>query len=206
MEAFERLAQLFEKFPGIGPRQSMRFVHYLMRIPPHVRKEIAEGIATLDTSVRTCSECGRYFEGKANVCSWCGDTGRTREQLMIVATDVDANAIERSHSYKGTYFILGGLCVLGKDEQKHLRKKTLETLLKKRSAENLSEIILAFPANPEGDTTAHYVIGIAAETVPQVSVSVLGRGLSTGSELEYADPDTLRNALINRKKTSSAIL
>ena len=31
-----------------------------------------------------------------------------------------------------------------------------------------------------------------------ITVSQLGRGLSTGSELEYADPETIKNALLNR--------
>ena len=31
-----------------------------------------------------------------------------------------------------------------------------------------------------------------------VTLTSLGRGLSTGSELEYADEETLRNALKNR--------
>ena len=31
-----------------------------------------------------------------------------------------------------------------------------------------------------------------------LKISLLGRGLSTGSELEYADPETIKNALTNR--------
>jgi recombinational DNA repair protein RecR len=32
-----------------------------------------------------------------------------------------------------------------------------------------------------------------------IKVSSLGKGLSTGTELEYSDNDTLRNALKNRQ-------
>ena len=33
-----------------------------------------------------------------------------------------------------------------------------------------------------------------------VAISILGRGLSTGIELEYADPETLKNAFLHRTK------
>ncbi len=32
-----------------------------------------------------------------------------------------------------------------------------------------------------------------------VKISSLGRGLSTGTELEYSDNDTIKNALLNRQ-------
>jgi len=34
--------------------------------------------------------------------------------------------------------------------------------------------------------------------VPGISVTLLGRGLSVGAEIEYADQETIRNALKNR--------
>ena len=60
-------------------------------------------------------------------------------------------------------------------------------------------MIPAFPANPEGDYTALHVRDELKETEPTFKISTLGRGLSTGSELEYADPETLKSALENRK-------
>ena len=33
-----------------------------------------------------------------------------------------------------------------------------------------------------------------------INYSVLGRGLSTGTELEYSDTDTIKNALKNRER------
>ena len=34
-----------------------------------------------------------------------------------------------------------------------------------------------------------------------ITLTTLGRGLSTGSELEYSDAETLSGALLNRKET-----
>jgi len=62
-------------------------------------------------------------------------------------------------------------------------------------------LILAFPANPEGDVTATHVREkLTANSLGTgITITTLGRGLSTGSELEYADPETLKSALENRR-------
>ncbi|MEK7628154.1 MAG: toprim domain-containing protein [Patescibacteria group bacterium] len=198
MDALQRITLIFERFPGIGPRQAQRFVHFLLRSSPALRQELAESIIRIGKAVHECVECHRFFEGTASVCVRCNDTSRDRSLLMIVATDSDADAIERSGTFKGTYFILGGLMQLGTDRKIALRETACVTLIKKRATENLVEIIIALPANTEGDVTTARIKEII-EPLGTAKITVLGRGLSTGSELEYADPDTIRNALTNRK-------
>lgn len=200
MNAIERLAKLFEKFPGIGPRQAQRFVQYLLRSSPTLRREIMESVRELGTSVHQCPECLRYSAGEKGRCSICANASRDASLLAIVATDADLLALERSHTYRGYYFVLGGLISLASDKTNGLRIKELLAVLSKRSKAGLSEIILAFPANPEGDSTAirvHEQLSPIAKD--GIKITKLGRGLSTGSELEYADPDTLKSALDNRK-------
>ena len=98
------------------------------------------------------------------------------------------------------YFVLGGTISLASEKTSNLRFKQLEHILTKRVEEGLMEVILAFPANPEGDATAIRT----REEVQQYQgdtliITTLGRGLSTGSELEYADPETLKSAFENRR-------
>ncbi len=73
-----------------------------------------------------------------------------------------------------------------------------------RRTHDLKEIILAFSVNPDGENTARYVTTLLKETIDHypIKISTLGRGLSTGSELEYADPETIKNALKNRTEPS----
>src|SRR3989344_58146 len=65
----------------------------------------------------------------------------------------------------------------------------------------LGEIILAFTLSPQGDHTDQYVREQIGEVTKKknIKISSLGRGLSTGTELEYSDNDTLKNALKNRQ-------
>jgi recombination protein RecR len=196
-DSIERLATLFERFPGIGPRQAQRFVQYLLRSSPALRRELIEGVRDLGTAVHQCPECQRYSTGAKGLCAICSDTHRDAALLAVVASDADLLALERSHTYRGTYFVLGGLISLASDKTTGLRFPELLALVSKRAGRGLTEVILAFPANPEGDATAIRVGEELAAT--GVKVTKLGRGLSTGSELEYADPETLKSAIDNRR-------
>ncbi len=197
MDPIEKLSELFERFPGIGPRQAQRFVQFLLRSSPSMRRDLIESVRDLASSVHQCPECQRYSTSKKGRCNICADTNRDDSLLAVVASDADLQAVERSHTFRGKYFVLGGLISLASDKMTGLRLTDLKTLTPKRAANGLSEIILAFPANPEGDATA---IRVREELEPLgIKITKLGRGLSTGSELEYADSDTLKSALDNRK-------
>src|SRR3990167_203023 len=200
MSPIDRLSALFEKFPGIGPRQARRFVQYLLVAPPGIRGEIAEQIRSLGTQTAQCQRCYRWFPVRqttsngASTCDICMDEHREKSLLFVVEKDADIDNVERS-GYKGLYFVLGGIIPLASEEpEKHVR---LRELLKRAEADKPSEIILGLSATTEGDHTRQ----ILAEKLQKTNskISSLGRGLSTGSELEYADPDTIHQALANRQ-------
>jgi|SRR3989344_3833280 len=199
MDPIERLTALFEKFPGIGPRQAGRFVQFLLRSSPAVRREIIDAVQHLGGSVHQCQDCMRYHAGKGKLCSICSNPERDKTQVAVVASDADLAALERSGTYRGGYFVLGGTISLASEKMSGLRVKQLLDSLSERKNAGLTEIILAFPANPEGDATAVRMREDLSESEPTLSITTLGRGLSTGSELEYADPETIKNALDSRR-------
>jgi len=197
MDPIERLAAIFERFPGIGPRQAGRFVQFLLRSSPSARRDIIDAIQSLGGAVHQCPECMRFHAGKQKLCGICGNPEREHKHLAVVASDADLAALERSGTYSGQYFVLGGTISLVSEKTSGLRLPQLIDSIPARKEKGLEEIILAFPANPEGDATA---IRVREELVDHgVSVTTLGRGLSTGSELEYADPETIKSALESRR-------
>ncbi len=200
MDKIDELAIALARFPGIGPRQSKRFVFYLLAAPASERAKLAELIASLGKEVRQCPECLRFFNGStAAVCNYCADTTRDDSLLMLIEKDQDLAAIERAGTYRGRYFVLGGVLTLtGKGA---IREKELIKTVEKRLKNNLKEIVLALSATSEGEHTADRVRELLAPYRDVVKTSVLGRGLATGSELEYSDAETLRAALTNRKET-----
>lgn len=197
MDSIEKLQTLFERLPGIGPRQAARFVQFLLRSSPGFRNEVANEIQKLGNNVKQCTDCRRFFAGTGEKCTICGSPRRDETLLLVVASDADVDTIERSGNYNGKYFVLGGIKSFG-DDRSLPNEKMFLTLAGKDA--NIEEIILALPANPEGDATEEHIRSLVTTVKKKISakISTLGRGLSTGSEIEYADAETLKSALENR--------
>jgi recombination protein RecR len=202
MNPIDKLASAFERFPGIGPRQARRFVQYLLHSPEAARRDLAQAIGKLGVETRQCGRCYRWFvKGGADEkrCSICSSSRRDMSALFVVEKDADLDNVERS-GFKGLYFVLGGTIPLASEEPaKHIRLRELLARLQDPK-EKLTEVILGLSATTEGDHTRQ----ILQEKIEPLAaagsfkLTSLGRGLSTGSELEYADPDTIAQALGNR--------
>jgi recombination protein RecR len=198
MDRVDELARAFERFPGIGPRQAKRFVYHLLASSPSDRSRLADLITAIGGSVKQCTECRRFWSGSGERCQYCSDPGRDDSQLMLVERDQDLLAMERSSSYRGRYFVLGGVLTLsGKGS---IRERDLIGLVERKSKEHLGEIILALSATSEGEHTSEHIRSLLQPLRGHIRLFELGRGLATGSELEYADKETLSAAFANRKE------
>ncbi len=224
MDSTDKLIELFKQFPGIGPRQAKRFVYFLLTRPNGYSGELSKLIGEIKSHVVCCDSCFRFFARNGHpttTCPICSDKHRDGKTLMIVSHDVDFENVERTGSFGGYYFILGGTVpILEKEPTKRIRQKELLEIIEKRMArmplaknadenvsrsnldtDSLQEIIIALNYNPEGENTLTYLSQILGPLCEKhgVKISALGRGLSTGTELEYSDSDTIKNALKNRQ-------
>lgn len=197
MDRIEELTRAFERFPGIGPRQARRFVFHLLGAGASERGRIADLLTKLADNVRQCAECMRYAPGTGPACNYCTDPARDDTQLLVVEKDQDLVALERAGAYKGRYFVLGGVLTLSGKGQ--IREKELLRALEKRAA--VKEVILALSATSEGENTTDRLREALLPFRERMRITILGRGLATGSELEYSDAETLSGALQNRKET-----
>lgn len=199
MDSISELASAFARFPGIGPRQAKRFVYHLLNVPPGERDKLAVLITKLHGEIGQCTLCKRFSGAKTPLCAYCGDERRDNAFLMVVEKDQDLEALERSGTYKGRYFVLGGALTLsGKGS---IREESLLKAIDHYKDKGLSEIILALSATAEGEHTTDHLRRVLAPLTPHMKLTTLGRGLSTGSELEYSDKETLQAAFQNRKET-----
>jgi recombination protein RecR len=205
MDVIDKLTEIFKEFPGIGERQARRFVYFLMSRNPAYNENLSSLISDLKKEVTQCRECFRFFilnNKKEKLCDICANTNVDSSTLMIVEKDSDLESVKKSRIYNGKYFILGGLVpIVEKNTKSRVRIEELKEKIKKEEKNNLKEIILAFSLSPQGDHTDSYVrteLKDLAEKL-NIKISSLGKGLSTGTELEYSDNDTLKNALKNRQ-------
>lgn len=203
MSPFEDLEELLREFPGIGPRQAKRFAYFLAHQTPQFLAKLSKHIENLKEEIATCHECFRIFPKNRGqekiICKTCADETRDKNILLVVPRDSDFLHIESSGAFKGLYFILGNtLSVLDEAPEKKLRFRELQMRIKKLSP-HLSEVVLASDLTPDGDYTIEWISNELKKSFPSLTITSLGKGLSTGTELEYADPDTLKNAIISRK-------
>lgn len=202
MDSIQKLSEIFSHFPGIGPRQAKRFVYYLLNQNEANNKHIADLILNLGNEIKACLLCNRFFNKPhfGKLCEICASPNRDVKRLLIVEKDVDLDNIERSGSYDGYYFVLGDLLpILDKNPKEKIRQKELFARIDKM--QEINEIIIALSANVEGDHTTDYLKGALGPLSLERNfrISVLGRGLSTGTELEYSDSETIKNAIKHRE-------
>jgi recombination protein RecR len=203
MNPIEKLSKIFGNFPGIGPRQARRFVYFLLNDRRGVAEELRESLAQLKEKVDRCKFCGRFFatEQKKKICAICADPARDESTLLVVARDFDLEAIEKSGTYRGRYFVIGGsIPLLSETPTKFIRSRELLAEVERLLKKGLKEVILAMNASPEGENTAAYLEKILKKLLSHdLKITTLGRGLSSGMELEYADPLTIRAAIAGRQ-------
>ncbi len=206
MDTINKLTERFSQFPGIGPRQAKRFVYFLLTRNKNFSEELSQLLLEIKNDVSVCTSCFHFFNettSSTKECAICSNQNRNTDTLMVVHRDADFENIERSGVYNGLYFIIGGTVpLLEKNPEQRVRSKELSTLVESRASQNkLKEVVFAFSVNPDGENTRIYTEGVLAPVIKKYSLktSTLGRGLSTGTELEYPDIETIKSAFINRQ-------
>ena len=202
-KAIETLAEYFGMLPGVGPRQAARFVYFLLKQDAQTLAAFKNALQALQSDIGVCENCFMPYEksqeNENKKCSICTAPKRTSKIICVVEKESDAERMEKLGLYEGVYFVLSGtLGVLQKDAEIKRRVGILKERLLKQKAR---EVILGLNPTREGIFTNAYVeealSSVAADKKPLVTR--LGRGLTTGAELEYTDEETLRSALLGRK-------
>lgn len=192
----QKLIEVFERLPGIGPKTAARLTFYLLHVPQKELDRFAEAVGELKKKTVLCSSCFNVAE--TDPCPICNDDRRDQTKICVVENPLDVLALEKSGSYKGLYHVLhGAIDPLNNIGPGELRIKELVERVKSGTAE---EIILATNPNMEGEATAMYLARQLRDLGKPLTVTRIGRGLPVGGDLEYADEVTLARALEGRRE------
>ncbi|NLK12626.1 MAG: recombination protein RecR [Candidatus Phytoplasma sp.] len=192
-KTLKELMDDFSRLPGVGEKTAERFVLFLATQQDKEKIiTFANHLKNMTENIKKCSCCHMLTEDE--ICSICSNENRNKEQLMIVSDSKDVFAFEKMRSYVGQYHILDGLI----DFSRGIGPEDLniESLLKR--IKNIKEVIIATNGTVEGELTAKYIKTILQDY--QVEVTRLAYGLPVGSDLKYADEQTLHKAVENRQK------
>jgi len=202
------LIDYFERLPGIGPKTAQRLTFSLLNFPQEELEKFSDSLIQLKKGTKLCKVCKNVTEN--DICSVCDDPLRDKRIIAVVASSLDAFALEKTN-FKGVYHVLHGIIDplnnIGPDEifVKDLLDR-IDNLLNEKSIDNFDEpkeieIILATNTSMEGESTAMYISKLIREegySDEQIKITRIARGLPVGGDIEYADDITLSRALEGR--------
>jgi recombination protein RecR len=193
-KSIKNLIEEFSKLPGVGPRTAARFAFSLLRRPQQDLQLLSNALINLKEGTKICRNCFNISEKE--LCEFCLDTKRDRSIICAVEEVINIAPIEKTKQFNGLYHVLGGTIKpsegIGPDDLK------IKELAQRIQNNGIKEIIIATNPTTEGETTALYLVKTLG--LYNIKITRLARGLSTGSDLEYADEMTIASALAGRRE------
>ena len=196
--ALEKLVHELSRLPGIGPKTAQRLAYFILKSREAYSTQLSEAIQRVQTEVHTCTECFNYTDRV--VCKYCEDLYRNDDLLCVVEEPSDIERIESSGAFRGRYHVLHGAIsplegITAKDLKiPELMTKIDEGVNGRRPV--VKEIIFAFDADLEGDTTALYLTKVLQGK--GLKISRIAHGIPMGSDIDFIDDRTMGRALENR--------
>jgi recombination protein RecR len=192
MHSIVDLAMTLSRLPGVGNKSAKRIAYYLLE-EPSLRQLLAEQLESLASSVYLCPICKAYTQ-ESSTCQYCDQHRQTAHVLCVVERASDVINIEEAAMFTGRYHVLGG--VLSPMAGVGPQQLHLANLLQRIQEQEISEVIIATSFTLEGEATAHYLEGQLAHL--GIPITRLASGLSAGSQLEFADKQSLRKSFLSR--------
>lgn len=174
--------------PGVGRKTALRYAYAVIDMTEQEVDAFCESLREVKNTVRLCSVCGNFTD--SDVCDICAS--RPSKQICVVAYPKDVAAVEKTGAFNGVYHVLHGtLSPMNNRTPNDLNIKSLMERL-----DGVEEVIIATNPDVEGEATAVYLARLIKPL--GIKVTRIAQGISMGSELEYADPVTLTQALGRR--------
>lgn len=191
-DSMEELMRQFAQLPGIGPRTAERLAYYILKQPADEAMALAKAITTVKTKIRHCQRC--YNLSEQELCLICQDTRRDHSIICVVEQANDLISLEETGLCNWTYHVLQGRIAplegLTPDDL------TIDPLIKRIQAGDITEVVMATNPNMDGDGTALYISSLLSKF--PVRVTRLARGLPTGGSIEFSGKNILMDAITGR--------
>lgn len=184
----------FAKLPGVGRKTALRLVLHLLNKAEEDVLLFGNSIIDLKKNIKRCKICRNISD--SDICEICSDQTKDRSIVCVVENINDVMAIENTSRFDGVFHVLGGL--ISPMEGTGPDNLEIQSLVERLETGDISEVLLALSATPEGDTTNFYLYRKLSRF--NIKITTLARGVAVGSEIEYTDELTLGRSIVNRVK------
>lgn len=190
------LINIFKSFPSVGPKTAERFTYFLLN-----RKEtlnyLIKILSEIEKNIIRCRYCNNF--SLESPCDVCKDPSRDRRLLCLVEKYQDIYSIENA-GYSGLYYVLD--TIINPLEGKMPNHIDLDSLYRRivevESEYKPQEVIIGLGFTTEAEITSNFIVEYFKNKNREIKFSRIAKGLPTGADIEYADPQTLSFALKNR--------
>ena len=190
IDSLDRLTNEFSKLPGVGKKTAARYAYYIVTGSKEQADIFASAILEAKEKVKFCKNCGNFSDSE--LCHVCKT--RSEEVICVVKEPKDVMAIEKAHTFTGSYHVLHGtINPLANIAPKDIK---IAELIARVAKGTTKEVILATSPDVEGEATAMYIASLIKPY--GVKVTRIAQGLAAGTQLEFADEVTLTRALRDR--------
>ena len=172
---------------------------HVLKSSPEDALRLAAAVRDVKERVRHCSVC--YNLTDVEPCRICENPQRDAATVLVVEQPKDVISLEATGLFRGVYHVLTGqidpLAGVGPED---LTVRALLDRVDERACNArgvpVAEVILGLNPTLEGDSTGLYL----AEELGRrgIRVTRLARGLPAGSQLDYASPAVLADAIEGR--------
>lgn len=188
MESFEKLVNKFRHLPGVGLKTAQRYAFAVIDMTKDEADDFCSAVREVKEKVHLCSVCGNFTEDET--CPIC--RRRDRSVICVVTYPRDVIAMEKARGFDGVYHVLHG--TISPLEGRGADDIRLKELLSRLSG--VKEVIVATNPDVEGEATAMYIARLIKPL--GIKVTRIARGISIGTDIEYADEITITKALESR--------
>lgn len=195
-KSLEDVIEALGHLPGVGPKTAERYAYYLFKSNPNISTRLADTLTHLHSGVKLCPVTFAFIDAGDEVSPFYADSARDKSTILVVEEPLDIYAIEQTHSFHGTYHVLGG--AISPIDGITPAELHIKELISRVATDEATEIIIATNPSVEGESTALLLEKMLHEKYPNLKITRLARGLPLGVDLSYADQITLSAALENR--------
>ena len=197
IESLQRLAEAFGRLDGVGRKSAMRMAYSVLDLPDEEAEAFAQAIRDAKEKIHLCPVCMNLTDRE--LCSICEDENRDRSVVCVVEDPKTVVSMEKVREFRGVYHVLhGAISPLNGVTPEQLKVKEL---LHRLEEGGIREVIVATNPTVEGEATAMYLSRLIRPF--GIRVTRLAYGVPVGSDLEYADENTLYRALQGRQSVEN---
>lgn len=137
--------------------------------------------------LKSCKSCNNI--SKNEICSICEDEKRDETQICVVETLNELMNFEKAR-LKCKYFILG------EDFFDQVLKNEIfiKPLISRIQNLKLEEVIIALNTTIAGQTNLFFLDEVIKKQRPELKITTLSRGIPVGTQIDYIDEITIKQA------------